>query len=48
MTALATLIAALVVRAPEGGAAWAYLLLASTVCGGAIVYNLRTQGRGNN
>jgi len=49
MTAFTNLLGMfLVLRAPEGGAAWAYLLLASLAVGGAIVYSSRLRGRGNN
>jgi len=48
MIALANLTGFFVLTVPEGGAAWAYLLLASIVCGGAILYNARMRGRGNN
>jgi hypothetical protein len=48
MTALANLLGMfLILRAPEGGAAWAYLLLASAAVGGAIVYRSRMRGRSN-
>ncbi len=47
MTAIANLLGLLVLRVPEGGAAWAYLLFASVVCGGAIVYGARMRGRSN-
>jgi Mg2+ and Co2+ transporter CorA len=48
MTTLTSLFGILVLSVPEGGAAWAYLLFASVVCGGAIVYSSRMRRRGNN
>ncbi|HZP04254.1 MAG TPA: hypothetical protein VFB43_05085 [Terracidiphilus sp.] len=48
MMASASLLALFALQVPEGGAPWMYLLLASSVCAGAMVFASRMRQRTNN